>query len=121
MLDVFRHFRIEEDQMLQRPVCQHRLRVFVEPASGNEDRFRAGVGKDVIDLVQCLSGVDRNVDRAETQNREVGYRPLGSVLGKQCDPVSRTDAETRQTERDVLDSLDESLPRGCCATCLRSR
>ena len=82
--------------------------MLVKPASGNEHRFRAGVGKNVFNLVQRLGGVDRNVDRAETQDREVGDRPLGSILRKQGDAVSRSDAETRQAQGNVLDALDES-------------
>ena len=56
--------------------------MFVKPASGNEDRSRAGVGKDVIDLIEGLGRVDGNVDRAETQNSEVSYGPLGTILGE---------------------------------------
>ena len=71
---------------------------------------RAGVGKDVIDLFESLRGVDGNVDRAETQNREIGDGPLRTILGEQCDPVSRPDAKSRQSESDIFDALDES----CC-------
>ena len=62
--------------------CKHWLSVFVEPASGNEYRARTGVGKDVIDLLECLRGVDGNVDRAQTQNGKIGDGPLGTILGQ---------------------------------------
>jgi hypothetical protein len=93
------------------PVCQYWLRVFVEPASGNEDGARAGVGKDVVDLFERLRRVDGNVDRAEAQDRQIDDRPLGPVLGKKRDAISGTDTETRQTERDVLHALDKSCRR----------
>jgi hypothetical protein len=98
--------------VLQRALLERRLRVFVETASGDEYRFRAGVGKYEIYLVYCLCRVNRNVDGAQAQDGEVGNRPFGSILGKQRDPVARTHAETRKAERSVLDSFDESLCGG---------
>ncbi len=70
--------------------------------------LRAGVGKNVINLVQCLSRVDRNVDRAEAQDREIDDGPFRAILGKQCDPVAGTYSETGQTERDIFHAFDES-------------
>ncbi len=108
MFDVFGDVRFKEDQMFERSVCEHRLHVFVEPASGNKDRSRAGVGKNVIDLFERLGRVDGNVDRAETQDREISDRPFGTILRKECDAIAGADAKTRQAERDVFHSLDKS-------------
>src|SRR5215213_9958439 len=82
--------------------------MFVKAASGNKDGPGAGVRENVVDLVQRLRRVDGNVNRAEAQDCEIGYRPFGAILGKQCDPISGTYAERRQTKGDVFDAFDES-------------
>jgi hypothetical protein len=60
-------------------------------------------------LIEGLGSVDRDIDRAETQDREIGDGSLGPVLREQRDAIAGTDAETRKTESDVLHALDE-----CC-------
>jgi len=105
-----RHFRLEEDHVFEPALSEYWLRVFVEPARGNEDRMRAGVGKDVLDLFERLRCVNGNVYRAETQDREIHDRPLRTVFGEQRDPIARPDAKPREAESDILDAFDE-----CCS------
>src|SRR6185369_2719553 len=111
VFDVFGDFRFEEDQMLQWSFREHRQNVFVKPSSGNEYGSRAGVGKNVIDLLERLGRVNGNIDRSQTQNGEIGNGPLGTILGKQCDSIARANTESSQSERHVFDSLDK-LCRG---------
>src|ERR1044072_2931655 len=87
--------------------CEHWLHVLIKTATGDEHRTRTGVGKNVFNLVQRLGGVDRNVDGAETQDREIGDRPVGTVLGKQGDAVSGSHSQTGETQRYVLHALDK--------------
>src|SRR6185369_15562167 len=72
MLDVFGNVFVEKDQVLEWSRGQHRLDVLVQSTIGNEDRARAGVAKDKLDLFERLRRVNGDVDRAETEYREIG-------------------------------------------------
>src|SRR6185369_1163262 len=81
---------------------------------------RARVGKDVLDLFERLRRVNRHVDRAETQDREIGDRPLRTVLGEQRDSITRSYAEGRKAECDVLDAFDECCRRNLVPLAFRT-
>src|ERR1051326_1987998 len=107
MLDIFRDVFFEKDQMLERTFVQNRLDVFIESPVGNEDRACAGVGKNVVNLFERLRRVDGNVDRAETENREVGDGPFRTILRKQSNAIAWPYAERSEAERHTLHALAE--------------
>src|SRR6185369_4740293 len=93
VIDIFGNVFVKKDHMLERSFIQYGLDVFVESPVGNEDRSRTGIGKNVINLVERLRGVDGNVDRAETEDREIGDGPLGTILRKQRNAIARSHSQ----------------------------
>ena len=55
--------------------------MFQDPATRYEQCPRAGIFQDELNLVDRLSRVDGNSDRADAQNREVNNRPFGAIFG----------------------------------------
>jgi hypothetical protein len=51
-----------------------------------------------------LRGVDGDVDRAQTEDREVGDGPFGPILGEQRHAIAGLDAKFGETERDRADA-----------------
>ncbi len=111
MFDIFRNVFFKKDEMPERSFIQYGLDVFVESPVGDEDRSRSGVGKDVINLFECLRRVDGNIDRAETEYREIRDGPLRTILRKQSNTIARSYAKRCETKRDALDAVDESRSR----------
>ena len=69
---------------------------------GAEDRHRAGVAQDVLDLVGRQGRVDRHVGAAAGQAGEVGHRPFRPVLGQDRQAVAGVDAEFVESDAERL-------------------
>ena len=60
-------------------------------------------------MVDGLSGINRHVDRAQAEYREVRNRPLRPVLRKQGDAIAGLDSQISESEGHVADALNKSL------------
>ena len=68
------------------------LGALAEQRRGADQRLRAGVGQDVLDLLGLEQRVHRHGDAAEGQHAEVGQREVRGVRQQQRDLVARADA-----------------------------
>jgi hypothetical protein len=57
---------------------------------------RLGVGDEVVQLVQRIRGVERQVDRARADGGEIEHEPLDRFLGLRRHAVARLDAALDQ-------------------------
>jgi len=54
-----------------------------------------------LNLIDGLRRVDWNGDGADAENRQIGDRPFGPVLGNQRHAIAGADAEVAEAERDA--------------------
>src|SRR5437764_727694 len=72
-----------------------------------QERPRAGVLEDVLDLGGREADVDRDHDRADLRDREVGLEHLEAVAQQQRDPVAPADAARAQRAGQPVNALAE--------------
>ena len=66
--------------------------VFPKLLAGNKEHAGAGILEDIADLIDGLSGVNRDVNGPEREDGEIGKRPLGAILRDDGDAVAGSDA-----------------------------
>ena len=82
--------RVEKDQLFDTLDALDRcFGVLQQLFSGDEEHLCSGIFKNIPDLLNGLRRVDRHVHSPKAEDREVGQRPFGTVLGNDRDPVAR--------------------------------
>ena len=93
VIEILSDILVEEDQIFQLSVVESRSRVSEESPVGDKYRTRARVGEDKFNLIDCLRGVNRHIDRTKAQDRQVCDGPFRPVLRKQGYAISRADTQ----------------------------
>jgi hypothetical protein len=86
-------------------------RVAKDFASGDEQHAGARIFKNISDLFDGLRRINRHIDGAETEYRQINDRPIRTVFGKQRHTIALFYAELVEPQRDGAHATHEILAR----------
>lgn len=98
------------DRFQRREARQDGGNLRAECFRGDEDEFRARIIEDLVELVGSERRINRDVDRTETEDREVDEVPDGPIgFGGVGDAVAGTDTHRVQTGGEGADGFGDFL------------
>ena len=79
-------------------------------AARTHDERRLGIADEVLDLAALVGGIERQVDEAGAQHRQVQHQGLDRLLGLHGDSRARGQVERREQVRDPRGAALEVAP-----------